>query len=33
MSPEPFLEWWQVLAGFFAFCAFMIMTEPRENWW
>ena len=31
MSPEPFLEWWQVLAGFAAFLAFIIMTDepPR----
>ena len=34
MIDAPFLEWWQVLAAFFGFLAFIIMTdEPRNRWW
>lgn len=30
---KPFLEWWQVLAGFFGFLAFIVMTDPKSDWW
>ena len=33
VDPTPFLEWWQVLAGFFGFLVFMVMTDPPGEWW